>query len=165
MTFWPQSLVDWAQIASAIGTCGAVIVSLMLANRGIQTKLEASCEVKRTVGAPKLKVTIRNVGRDSVYLASIGGASDSGAEKFERLLNEEGHLTLAPGEPNTVALERFLTVVTPDGGIPQPWTRMWLKDINGKRFYISNSAECLAEVWGEMDEANQRGGPRTSLPQ
>jgi hypothetical protein len=163
MAFWPQSLVDWSQIASAIGTCGAVITSLVLANRGIHTKVEVSCKVKRTIGAPQLKVTIRNVGRDSVYLASIGGASANGAEKFERLLNEDGHLTLSPGEPNTVVLERFLTVATTNGGLPQPWTRMWVKDISGKRFYVANSAECLAEVWGEMDDANRRGPPRMTI--
>lgn len=107
--------------------------------------------MKRTIAAPQLKVTIRNVGRDSVYLAAIGGASANGAKKFERFLNDEGHIALAAGEPNTVVLEKHLTVAALEGGLAQRWTRMWVKDISGKRFYVSNSAECLSELWRELD--------------
>jgi hypothetical protein len=149
MAFWPQNLVDWAQIASAIGTCGAVIVSLRLANKGIQTKIEATCAVKRGVGEPKLMVTVRNVGKDSVYLASIGGASASGAENFTRLKNEVGYITLSAGEPNTVEIDRFLAEITSEGRPPQPWIRMWVEDISGKRFFVANSEECLIEAWRE----------------
>lgn len=164
MSFWPQSLVDWAQVASAIGTCGAVIVSLMLANRGIQTKLETSCEVRRGFGAPRLHVRLRNIGRDAVYLVAVGGTADDGTEHSERFVTDSGHLILAPGEPDTLVLDRHRTVTQPPEGLPKQWTRAWLKDISGRRFYISNSAECLAEVWGEMDEANRRGPPRTTNP-
>ena len=38
----PRTLVDWAQIFSAIGTCGAVIVSLWLAWRQSQIRIVAS---------------------------------------------------------------------------------------------------------------------------
>ncbi|MCW3588761.1 hypothetical protein K6Y74_36285 [Burkholderia cenocepacia] len=165
MSFWPQTLVDWSQIAAAIGTCGAVIVSLSLANRGIQTKLEAACEVKRGIGAARLHIKFRNVGRDPVYLTGVGGTATDGTEQFERFMTDSGHLILAPGEPDTFAIEKHRTVVQPASGLAKQWTRAWLKDISGKRFYISNSAECLAELWQELDEPNPPGPPRIVIPQ
>lgn len=42
--FWPQNLVDWAQVLGAIGTCGAVIVSLWLA-RPTPPKLKGSAGI------------------------------------------------------------------------------------------------------------------------
>lgn len=39
--FWPTSLVDYAQIVSAIATAGAVIVSLWLASRNPKPRLRA----------------------------------------------------------------------------------------------------------------------------
>ncbi|HDR9159482.1 hypothetical protein [Burkholderia vietnamiensis] len=152
MSFWPQTLVDYFQIASAIGTCGAVVISLLLANRGIQTKLETSCRVIRAIGAPSLKVVVRNVGRDTVYLVAIGGTADDGTERSERFIGEEGHLTIPSGAPNTIAIQKHLTVTQPSDGRAKQWVRMWVKDVSGKRFHISGSTECLAEIWSEMEQ-------------
>jgi hypothetical protein len=149
--FWPATLVDWAQIASAIGTCGAVIASLILANRRIQTKIETTCTVKRGIGAPGLKVVIRNVGRDTIYLRGIGGVAADGSEKFNIFIEEEGHLIIPPGAPNTVALERCITVTERRDGLPQQWVRMWVEDVSGKRYHIKGSSDCLAEIWAEME--------------
>lgn len=45
-SFFPQTLIDYAQIGSAIGTLGAVVVSLYLANRRPSPLLRISCSRK-----------------------------------------------------------------------------------------------------------------------
>jgi hypothetical protein len=162
--FWPATLVDWAQIASAIGTCGAVVVSLMLANRRIETKIETSCRVIRGIGAPSLKILLRNVGRDTIYLVAIGGTAEDGSERSERFIGEEGHLIIPSGAPNTIAIEKHLTVTQPTEGLPKQWVRMWLRDVSGKRFHVSGSPECLSEIWREMHDEPRRAVSGRDFP-
>lgn len=150
MSFWPQTLVDWAQVASAIGTCGAVIVSLQLANRRIHTKLETTCQVVGGTGAQRLKVIIRNVGRDAIYLVSIGGTAVDGTEHAERFMREQGFLAIPSGEPYTVELEKRLTITQPSEGAPKHWVHLWVQEVGGKRFFITGGTRCLADLWREM---------------
>ncbi|CAN7236539.1 hypothetical protein LJR034_000831 [Caballeronia sp. LjRoot34] len=163
--FWPSSLVDWAQIAAAIGTCGAVIVSLILANRGIQTKLETSCVVLRGIGDPRLKVVYRNVGRDTIYLVGIGGTAADGSELRERFITVEGHFVLPPSAPDTTIMEKHNTVTRPADGLPKQFVRLWLEDVSGKRFHVRNSDKCLGELWSEMREEPAAPIVRRDFPQ
>jgi hypothetical protein len=156
MPFWPQTLVDYFQIASAIGTCGAVVVSLFLANRGIQTKLETSCRVVRGIGAPRLKVVYRNIGRDSVYLIGVGGTDSHGNDLLTRFIAQDGHVILPPGAPDTVLIEKHETVTQSAEGHPKQFVRIWLEDVSGKRFYVADSAESLSEIWSEMQQEPNR---------
>jgi hypothetical protein len=149
-SFLPTTLVDWAQIASAIGTCGAVIISLFLSNRGVQTKVKATCEVVQGLYAPSIRVTVRNVGRDPVYLVMLSGEAADGSERSERFLPGHAHLILPPSAPNTVVVEKHMTVTQPEQGLPKPWARMWIVDVSGKRFPISGSTDCLAAIWPEL---------------
>jgi hypothetical protein len=45
-SFYPQTLVDYAQIGSAVGTLAAVVVSLFLANRRPSPLLKISCSLR-----------------------------------------------------------------------------------------------------------------------
>ena len=45
-SFFPQTLVDYAQIGSAVGTLAAVVVSLFLANRRPSPLLKISCSLR-----------------------------------------------------------------------------------------------------------------------
>ncbi len=79
MSFWPTTLVDWAQVASAAGTCGAVIVSLWLAQR--KPKLDVGVFASMSLlifgdgrdETPRfLTITVVNRGPQPVVLQAIG---------------------------------------------------------------------------------------------
>ncbi|WP_143742397.1 hypothetical protein [Roseateles chitinivorans] len=75
----PKTLVDWAQILSAIGTCGAVIVSLWIATRRVKPdlRIDASCVLFIGVSEPGAEpeyfsVSASNVGIHPVMLTALG---------------------------------------------------------------------------------------------
>ncbi|WP_162600861.1 hypothetical protein [Paraburkholderia sp. C35] len=116
----------------------------------MQTKLETSCQVLRGIGAPRLKIIIRNVGPDAVYLVSIGGTADDGSERAQRFMQEQGFLAIPSAEPYTVELEKHLTTTQPPEGLPRQWVRLWVQDVGGKRIFVTNGSQCLDEIWSEM---------------
>lgn len=72
----PKTLVDWAQVFSAIGTCGAVVVSLVLA-RGSRPKATIVVNYSQLFGAapglPTSYISIRvvNIGTPPVTLTGL----------------------------------------------------------------------------------------------
>lgn len=78
-TFWPQTLVDWAQIFSALGTCGAVIVSLWLSIRRPKPDLLVTASIREVFEygwkqpLPRyLTLDVVNVGTTPAILRSFG---------------------------------------------------------------------------------------------
>jgi hypothetical protein len=73
-------LVDWAQIASAVGTCGAVIVSLWLAQRKPQLDVGVSASMRlivfrdgRDEPPPRfLTIDVVNKGPQPIVLHAVG---------------------------------------------------------------------------------------------
>lgn len=79
MSFWPATLVDWAQIASAVGTCGAVIVSLWLAQRKPRLDVTVSASMRLLIfgdgrdDTPSfLTIAVVNKGPQPVVLQAVG---------------------------------------------------------------------------------------------
>ena len=77
--FWPQTLVDWAQILSAIATAAAVIVSLYFALRRPVPKLTgyAGLYLLLTPGAPQpwpemVSIAATNVGSAEAVVTGVG---------------------------------------------------------------------------------------------
>lgn len=78
-SFWPQTAVDWAQVLSAIGTCGAVVVSLWLSQRKPKPEARVTAGLRVMIGAhtsdplPEfLAVSVVNVGAQPLVLEAIG---------------------------------------------------------------------------------------------
>ena len=76
MSFLPQTLVDWAQIFSAIGTCGAVMVSLQLARRNERPRLAINSFRNIHIGGEagfsvSLVAEFTNVGTMPVTISNI----------------------------------------------------------------------------------------------
>ena len=79
MSFWPATLVDWAQITSAVGTCGAVIVSLWLAQRKPQIDVTVSASMRLLIfgdgrdDTPSfLTIAVVNKGTQPVVVQAVG---------------------------------------------------------------------------------------------
>ncbi|RQT93858.1 hypothetical protein DF165_17295 [Burkholderia cenocepacia] len=106
---------------------------------------------------------MRNVGRDAVYLVAIGGTAADGTEWTHRFFSRDGHLILAPGEPDSLPMERRTTVLEAEDQPAKRWVRMWVRDISGKRFPIAKSSERLAELWSEPDTPSPKA-PRSPIP-
>jgi hypothetical protein len=76
--FWPQTLVDWAQIVSAIGTFGAVVVALFLAQRKPVPSLSGYVNIVTLYTAdiehdPEfIKIMALNVGATEARITGIG---------------------------------------------------------------------------------------------
>jgi hypothetical protein len=77
--FWPQTLVDWAQVLSAIATTAAVMVSLYLARRRPLPELSgyAGVYLLVTPGTPgpwpeKVSITATNVGSVPALVTGVG---------------------------------------------------------------------------------------------
>jgi hypothetical protein len=126
--FWPGTLVDWAQIASAIGTCGAVIVSLWLAQRrpGVEVSVSASMRVLvygdgRDEMPEFLAISVVNKGLQNVVIQSVAwkvrrrfwwGFRRLAAHQFVETTsaqwpNPRLPLALAHGESATFSLAAF----------------------------------------------------------
>jgi hypothetical protein len=70
-SFWPQTIVDWAQIASAVGTCGAVIVALWLAQRKPKAELLVSALLSSNRAGRFLNIKIVNKSPQEATIESI----------------------------------------------------------------------------------------------
>ncbi|MDH0863235.1 hypothetical protein [Mitsuaria sp. GD03876] len=77
----PKTLVDWAQVLSAIGTCGAVIVSLWIALRRSKPELRIRTSVVVLLNGPALRIgpdpeflniSLVNAGTLPVTVTAIG---------------------------------------------------------------------------------------------
>jgi len=76
--FYPQSLVDYAQILGALGTSAAVIVSLYLANK--KPKLKVTCDLRDLIWQgqssnqrPKyLVISAVNIGEMQATITGVG---------------------------------------------------------------------------------------------
>jgi len=80
-SFWPQTLVDWAQVISAIATAASVMVALRLASRNERERLDLTTishhEITIGVGARgasarlNLVTRITNIGQRPVEIARV----------------------------------------------------------------------------------------------
>lgn len=85
--FWPETLVDWAQVLSAIGTLAAVLVSLYLAARKPRPELKGSAYLAVLFGSPQwgeaerpqkdvIRMQVTNVGSIDARITSVGWCID-----------------------------------------------------------------------------------------
>lgn len=80
-SFWPQTLVDWAQVISAIATAASVMVALRLASRNERERLDLTTisHHEITIGGAEqgasarlnLVTRITNIGQRPVEIASV----------------------------------------------------------------------------------------------
>lgn len=76
--FWPATLVDYAQVVSAIATAAAVIVSLYLATRRPVPELQGFAGIKTLVSGPGaarpefLHIRVTNVGQAPATVTTVG---------------------------------------------------------------------------------------------
>jgi hypothetical protein len=79
--FYPQTLVDYAQIIGALATSAAVITSLYIANKKPKSKLSVKCYVSILfLHNRKLKylcISVVNIGNNDSIVNSIGWEIDS----------------------------------------------------------------------------------------
>ena len=78
LSFWPATLVDWAQIIGALATAGAVIVSLVLARRRPRPELRIGAGLRVIIDGlggnrtDVLNVSIVNTGPFDANVRNIG---------------------------------------------------------------------------------------------
>lgn len=77
--FWPQTLVDYAQILAAIATSAAVIVTLWIATRRPMPLLRTHCEIYMIVGQTMkepypefLQIQAVNIGPLEATISGVG---------------------------------------------------------------------------------------------
>lgn len=131
MTFWPQSLVDWAQVFSGVGTVAAVALSLYLAGRSGPRLVLHSYRHISLGGSEPYEVTlvaeITNVGTSSISIKNVFHTAHGAFYNFP-LYSDDGKVNtnfpvrLRPGE----SIE-LLAPVLQWALVKGPWS-MWRRN-------------------------------------
>lgn len=152
-TFWPQTLVDIAQVVGALGTLGAIITALYLARAGSKSRVIAKCSMQRYDGTLCIVVRIMNHGPFPVYLTMWAGEN----RKTKRWLgsslevngqplqvNPGGHFELRLGDEDLIASLPRDDVIE--------FTRLWFQDSLENRFEAKGFLKAVKQLMHEPSE-------------
>lgn len=141
MSFWPQTLVDYAQIVGALATAAAVIVSLFIALRKPKPLLSVRCDIKVIIwgGQPAdvrpeyVCIQATNVGSMSAIITGAGWMLNSGIRKKSfgiQDLSHQDHLMKNKLTPTTLAHGEEVNFYLPLQG-----HHHWLQSIEERGFF------------------------------
>jgi hypothetical protein len=143
--FYPQTLVDYAQIVGAVATSAAVIVSLYIATKKPKPNLSVNCDVRHIVwqhqtpnNRPKyLVISAVNTGNIDATITGVGWKLQSlfGKKQWAHQDTNVGdHIVRNPSLPHKVAHGETVQFFLPLQG-----QYNWTENLEGNGMFI----ECI----------------------